>query len=184
MAATAILVIIVLIMSTVFHQSSVAWDAGTRKAEGNMMGRAALGFMAREMEGAVAEPDILTESIINDGANSITFITLGGEVCSTQRVARKITYGLTASETIRRLEQTMPAGAGYGGAWVAKSADLVTNVSKLAFYTADGTNHMTNLPAWVRIEMGLRRRYDVSGVGARSAGPNKVIGDGDDIKSW
>ena len=184
MAATAILVIIVLIMSTVFHQSSVAWDAGTRKAEGNMMARATLGFMTREMEGAVAHTDKLAGNI-GHNLSWVTFVTLGNTTGSLQRIVRKITYRLTSGGTIGRLEQTMTAGSGYG-TWDldAKEADLATNVNDLAFYTADGMNHTTNLPAWVRIEMGLNRKDDVSGVGVRSAGPNKVPGDGDDIKSW
>ena len=46
LVAVTILAMILMIMSSIFHSSTVAWDAGMRKAHGNMSARAALGLMA------------------------------------------------------------------------------------------------------------------------------------------
>lgn len=194
MVATAIFMIIVFILSSAFHQGTVAWDAGTRKAEGNMTARSVLGYIAKELSMAVADTNWLQASI-NDNANSIEFVTLRGErpedpIDTTNRVARKIRYRLTG-DVIKRTEWVrdgdvggIPPG-GYGGNWVQAGPEvaIAEHVTDLKFYTVDGKDYTTNLPAWVRIELAVRRTDDISGVGAMSAGPDKDKED-DDIRSW
>lgn len=190
LVATAILVIIVLIISTVFHQSSLAWDAGTRKAEGGMTARAVLGFMAREMSAAVADTNILTESLTIEGLgesrNEIIFITLAEEPDSGKHIARRITYDLDSENVIWR-ECAEPDPWGVYGEWEPNPTRLmlITNVCNLRFYAAGGgRGYQGSLPEYVRIVMGVYRSDDVSGVGALSSGPNRTFGDSDDIESW
>ena len=187
LVAVSILVVIVLMMSMVFHQSNVAWDSGTRKAEGNMTARAVLGFMARELSQAVSSSNILVNDIAHDSAD-ITFVTLTGANSATQRVARRITYRLDEG-TIMRQERSRKAGAGYGGSWSGRDVALADKVTTLKFYTSDGENHTTTLPDWIRIELGIERTDDVSGLGAWSKGPDNGRGGrpddpADDIRSW
>jgi prepilin-type N-terminal cleavage/methylation domain-containing protein len=200
MVATAIFMIIVFILSSAFHQGTVAWDAGTRKAEGNMTARSVLGFMAKELATAVADTNWLQASI-NDGANVIEFVTLKGErseetVDTTNRLARKIRYRLVG-DVIKRTEWKRDGDVSgllpnsYGGNWVQAGPELAIaeRVTDLRFYTSDGKNYTTNLPAWIRIELSVRRTDDISGVGAMSAGPDGIFEvdeskKSDDIRSW
>lgn len=200
MVATAIFMIIVFILSSAFHQGTVAWDAGTRKAEGNMTARSVLGYIAKELAMAVADTNWLKVSI-NDGGNAIEFVTLRGErpenpIDTTNRVVRKIRYRLT-DDVIKRTEWVrdgdvggVPPG-GYGGNWVQAGSEvtIAERVTDLNFYTADGNNYTTNLPTWIRIELSVRRTDDISGVGAMSAGPDGIFEvdedrKSDDIRSW
>ena len=182
MVATAILVIIVLIMSQIYHQSAVAFDGGMRKAEGNMMARAALGLMAREIRDAVAHPDQLSESEISPLGNAITIHTLTRDATE-GRVARKIQYALQGDEIIRTV---WVCDLRRYGDWTdpTKSA-IAENVKQLRFVRL-GTTPMSDstLPNGVEIQMEVSRKEDVSGVGAESAGPNGQWGDGDDIRSF
>jgi prepilin-type N-terminal cleavage/methylation domain-containing protein len=53
MVATAIVVIITLIVARVFQQASATWSTGTRKVEQIMNGRAVAGYIARELSRSV-----------------------------------------------------------------------------------------------------------------------------------
>ncbi len=183
LVATFILVVMVLILSKVYHQASVAWSAGFRRADGNMTGRSAVGFMARELMNAVADEEYLDDMDMKNGEPVITFISLTGENSSSERVARKITYEKNGDELIRR--EAKPAPGAYGTWGTEESWTLVTNVASLYFYTSDGLTHDYGaLPEWVRMRLTINRSDDVSGVGAASAGPDRAFGTEDDIGSW
>ena len=59
---------------------------------------------------------------------------------------------------------------------------MVTNVASLNF-EFDGTYATSSLPKWVRIKLEINRTDDVSGVNAKSAGPDKTLNTDDDITS-
>ena len=199
LVAIVILTVIVLVISTVFHQSNLAWDGGTRKAEGNMTARAVLGFMAREMAHAVTSADPLNNNI-TDGGSSIRFVTVAGELGSTQRVARRITYTHQPSVfTIVRKEEVMEWDPDWvdsdswwysvGGWDPLGESPLADNVQYLRFSTSTQSNHTDTLPAWIGIKLGMVREDDVSGLGAWSKGPKNGYGGtpddpSDDIKSF
>jgi hypothetical protein len=148
-----------------------------RKAEGNMTARAVMGFMARELSGAVFDPGVLGVPTIGGGGKQIQFVTLSGTNSPTDRLARRITYTLMGDVIVRREEKAVVNGQ-YGKDWrLVREADLAENVTKLIFRD-------NALPNKVRIEMAIRRTADVSGVGARCAGPNGVLNDTDDVTSW
>lgn len=182
MLATVILIIIVFIISAVFHQSSIAWDGGLRKAEGNMTGRALLGLMARELSQAVADTNLLAD-IVHEG-HDIMFKTLSGEHSTSKRVAREITYYFADNSLGRSISfgAADSLTSGDYAIWeLGTNAIITTNVIDLTFYTSDGQSHDSDLPAWVRIRLGLARTEAVSVLKARSAGPNMNFGDSDDI---
>ena len=186
LVATFILMIIVLILSKVFHQASITWSAGFRRAEGNMTGRSSVGFMARELMNATADPVYLWEGGVWNGAQSIRFISLTGEVDTQDRAARKITYAHSPAGSLTRTEEKPVAGGNYGSDWELVSEwVLVTNVVRVQFYTPDGANYVGGkMPEWVRMRLTLNRSDDVSGVGASSLGPDGVDNTPDDIASW
>jgi prepilin-type N-terminal cleavage/methylation domain-containing protein len=201
MAATAIMVIIVLIMSAVFHQSSVAWDGGTRKAEGNMSARAVLGLMAREISEAAEDKYAIgsptgtnyfkeiddTGHVFIDGGTRIAFTTISGEADADQRIARRIEYRVSGGSLIRqeqRYKVNYIKSTGVPDLESGSTIELITNVCKFA---VSGKPNDNNAQA-VTIVLGLTRSADVSGVGAWSKGPNNGLDGtpddaGDDIRS-
>ena len=53
MVATAILMVVVLMIGAVFRQASSSWDSGYARAEGGMIVRGVIGSIERELSGAV-----------------------------------------------------------------------------------------------------------------------------------
>ncbi len=197
MVSMSILVIIVLIMAQLFHQSSIAWDSGLRKAEGNLSARAVVGFMSREIQSGVLLATnhpyfasmggtIGTEELgsIKNGA-SIRFFTFTGTNSTINRTLKLIHYELSGGE-IKRLEESCSTSGGVlygkmlpGRGWVG----LIDKVKTLEFETPDGNDYTTNMPAWVKIKIGTSRSDDVSGVSCMSAGPDRKFNTPDDITS-
>ena len=184
LVATTILVILVLVMSSVFHQSSVAWDGGMRKAEGNMTGRAILGFMSREMSEAVVDASHTNLFKMEIHPDSATFVTLRGTndmATPRGRIAEEIEYTLVGQKVKRtRTNEKDPY-------WHSGSSDMAwlgSRVKSLKFTTSDGQTTYTNMPpAWVHIQLSVERSADVSGLTAWSYGPDGADGTADDIKS-
>ncbi|MDD4870369.1 MAG: prepilin-type N-terminal cleavage/methylation domain-containing protein [Kiritimatiellae bacterium] len=174
LVSTVILIVIVLMMSTIFHQSSISWDTGMRKASGNMMGRGVLGMMARELAGAVDNTNSGFR-VFQVSGSTIRFVTLGNTTNNAgQRVSEEVTYEMSGSEIARN-------GVAVAG-----------NVEGLLFQVPPPSsipNWTANLPPWINITLAIRRNADVSGVGARSYGPNGVpntegTAADDDIRSY
>lgn len=180
LVATFILVIIVMILSKIFHQSSVCWSAGTRRAQGNLTGRSAVGLMARELMNAASDSVYFDPLSIGSG-NSITFVTLAGNDPS-NRVAHRISYSLGAQSLERSFEN---ASSGNYGSWGSTKTWIVaTNVKDLVFdVPPTPPGYDVSIPPWVRIILTLYRSDDVSGVGASSKGPDRAPGTEDDIRS-
>lgn len=202
LVATVILIALVLITSMIYHQASLAWNGGLRKVEGNMTGRSILGIISKDLMNAVADPGAtnLGGAVVHmiegniwcttNGMTSIQIVTLTGNVTTNYRVAKKIYYTYNSlQQTILRGEYKMkrPAEGGHYGEWgPVREVALVSNVCDLKFTTPlrDGgviEDYKSDLPAWVRVRLGLQRKSDVSGVSASSAGPDGVFGNSDDI---
>jgi uncharacterized protein (TIGR02599 family) len=101
LAAMAILMVIVVMMTTIFSNSDRVWDMGTGRANNCSDGRAAMNMMAHDLEYAVAD-DILT-FVIDYGP------------ASQNAVGRSdlTTYGFTNSEVcFVSFEQNLPEDAG------------------------------------------------------------------------
>jgi uncharacterized protein (TIGR02599 family) len=187
LVAMTILAIIILIVSGIFHQSSSAWEAGQRKTELNMEGRAAIDLMADELSRAVAGP--YTNNIVH--GTQVDFWTFGNAT-NGERVVRHVWYRFQG-DAIQRLCQTINPNAGSYPSFIA-GADWVTlaeNVSSLMFTTPDNASFRTNLPGWVDIDLSLNKkgRYSLikawsSGPDGADDGPNNVSDTSDDVRSW
>lgn len=187
LVAMAIFVMIVLMMSTIFHQSGIAWDSGTRRAQNGMTARAVLGFMARELMEAVGEqnsPLIFQRPT----PTTVIFRNASGVTDSGKRTARRIQYKMLG-DTITRKEDTFLANDPYQyGGWTDGSeVAIADNVKELKF-EADAkweNDPVPTLPAWLRITIKLSTLDDVSSVGAESAGPDRnFASDDDNIQSF
>lgn len=193
MVAVTILAILVAIISTIFHQSTVAWNSGTQRMEANVTARAVLNFMASELVHAVAGEEfemlVDTRDILMPvyGSSQIGFWTLYNTNSPTKRVARRIYYYRDASEdSIVREEWTLNEWGDYGEAIsnaLQRAPDssvvLARNVEELLFHgwpsrgSGDGyAQAKTNLPRGVNIRLVLTREDDISNVEAWSAGPD------------
>ena len=192
LVATFILVVLILMLGKIYHQASVAWSSGFRRAEGNMTGRSAVGFMAREIMNSCSD-ELLTNTCIE--SDSIEFITLTGESKPNERIAKWVKYYMDGDALMREEKYPNTSGANsYGDLWSSYSPEerkwcLVTNVVTCSFDTPGGVacDDGDPLPAWVKIRLTLSGSDDVSAVGAASAGPDGILGGSgsdDDIRSY
>ena len=76
----AILMVIVVMMTTIFSNSDRVWDMGTGRANNCSDGRAAMNMMAHDLEYAVAD-DILTFAMDVDRNNLKTYGFTNSEIC-------------------------------------------------------------------------------------------------------
>jgi prepilin-type N-terminal cleavage/methylation domain-containing protein len=206
MVAVAVLAMLVLVMSTIFHQSSLAWDSGTGRMRANTAARALLNFMEKELAHAVADDLLRVNVDTRDGSNpnpdkgfsTIRFWTVEGTNSAQNRVVRRIEYKEDPNNgTAVRSEWVIPANQMYGTAVTnritgAPDSEIVMaeNVTRLKFQGWPETGNdgfgvnRAELPRGVKIMLSLRRRDRVSNLAARSSGPDGQIGTGDDITSW
>ncbi len=210
LAALAIFSIIIVMMGNIFHQSSIAWEGGTRKAQGAIEARVILANIAQELSHAVHmdgdaldSPDMRDKQQYGHDRTYFTFISLGRkrEIATTDsyRDAHRITYNLN-NGVLKRSEQLLSSDADYahmspGFAEVAPAYVVATNILGIRFRTpqsgvSTGVEQHPDegLPRWVEVELWIGRLDDVSGVAAVSWGPNgddDGIGpDSDDIRTY
>lgn len=196
LVATFILVLIVAMMGAVFHQSSLAWDAGLRKAEGTMKARSVLGIMARKIgEARVLHVDGARDWDMVNGASDVEFYTADADAdgAAGRRGLQKIEFRQTGTDVeMETIEIEQTDGAVYGQvAGKGEISILAEGIEDLLFYTSDGADHggrasLTNLPQSLTIVLRVPRTDRVSGLGVRSFGPNAQDDSGkkDDITSW
>ncbi len=172
MSATVILVLIVMIISAVFHQSTIAWDAGSRKSESAMAARAALGIISTWMSRAVNPPDGYEghgETSIPDNGSSVEFVVLDME--GSNRAAQVVSIEQSGDTVTMNLP-----GSGH--------STLVEGIRALKFIRSDGASDA--LPEYLNVRLELEREDTISGLGVLSYGPDGEDDDGedDDIRSW
>jgi prepilin-type N-terminal cleavage/methylation domain-containing protein len=207
MVAVSILAILVLIMSTIFHQSSLAWDSGTGRMKANVAARSLMNFMERELTHAVADSLFFANIDSQDdskptadkGYSRIRFWSIEGTNSTSERLVRRIEYWRDdAADTLIRSEWRLHADEQYGPSVTNKAggaADsqitLAENVTDLRFQgwpeTGQDDGFSANrreLPNGVKIMLALKRSDRVSNVAAWSFGPDGQEGSADDIKSW
>ncbi len=173
MSATVILVLIVMIISAVFHQSTIAWDAGSRKSESAMAARATLGIISTWMQRAVNPPDSdykgYGETSIPNNGSSVDFVVLDME--GSNRAAQVVSIGQSGDTVTMNLP-------GHG------QSTLVEGISLLEFIRSGGAPG--ELPEYLNVRLELEREDRISGLGVLSYGPDGEDDDGedDDIRSW
>jgi len=182
LAAVAVLMIIGLILANVFHQSTIAWEAGLRRVEMSAEGRAAIDLMAYDISQAVASMTPAMQFAM--GSGFLTFFT-SDDSTGGNRALRRISYGKVGS-AIKRWEETLDPSSQYPTLLPAVQDTVVENVVLLSLSAPPGfVSPGTNPPAWVDIEFTLRKATDASvGVRAWSLGRDGVNNTGDDVKNY
>jgi hypothetical protein len=121
---------------------------------------------------------------MTDGSPFAQFVRLDPVAESGQRVIKKVRFERVQDE-LQMSEWSMSPGSYGSFSATPVGIVLMTNVTYLSFHPIGGGG-MGDLPNALRIIIGVRRLTDVSGIGARSFGPNaKDDGGGeDDITSY
>jgi len=208
MVAVTIMAILVVIMSAIFHQSSLAWDSGTGRMKANVTARAVLSLMESELSHAVVDERLKLHMYVTttgDGDSTIWFWTLGGKAESGERLLRKISYTRNAGAgTLLRQEWTLDADLPYDQAIDGTTGTvgpeplvLAANVQEILFLgwpdPGSGSQYLTSLPNGVRIRLAMGRSDRVSNLAAWSRGPDGMTNpdkpkgqdeNADDIGSW
>jgi type II secretory pathway pseudopilin PulG len=184
LVAMGLLMVIVLMMSTLFHASTTAWTNGLRQAEMSIQARSVISLIQRDVSQAVVDGSVpLLRCAF--GTRSLTVCTPGGMV-NTNRLFREVTYA-RVGDTIERLERLIDptvAVGNYGSPVSGTSSPLVGNVDRFVVTVPSGGPYTTNLPAWVGIELTLSK-------GSGGAAGFKIHSEGrdaasaaDDINTW
>ena len=200
MVAVSILALLVAIVSTIFHQSSVAWNSGTQRMEANVTARAVLNFMSDELQHAVASEhfriwvDTTDPLVAEAGTPQISFWTLLTPSSPSNRIARHVRYEMgegDEDDAIIRKEWMLQPNSDYlraisnlvgspsGGDYIYKEFAIARNVEEVLFYGwpsaasgSGGFGSETSLPRAVHMRLVLTREDDISNVEAWSRGPD------------
>jgi len=184
LVAMAILMIIVLMMATLFHQSSMAWNNGLRQAQMSIQARAAMSMMRRDLSQAVASQ----EYPCNFSANGFSVYVLGtttGDV----RAISQISYSFSGS-TINRYKRSMKTTAAvgdYGKLGAPEGGKFLDYVSKFKVKTYGGSP--AELPEWVDLSITLEKTtIGAAGIKVWSNGRDKMFNTEDDrdklLRTW
>ncbi len=191
LVATTLLVIIVITVGLVFRQSTMSWESGIRRADGNMLVRSVIGAIERDLMAMVDArhfPGSGLNAPMAIGAGAVRFVALlEGRDSEREPTLIEIVGGATVRRTARRLQYS-------GGSWTAgpaETTDLIHSQTGAAitphlsfqwspanFAAGDG-----RLPDWVRVEVELTHSEDFSGVSARSLGRDGRPNTRDDIET-
>jgi len=151
LVAMGILMMIVLMMSTLFHQSNMAWQNGMRQAEMSIQARSALSLMRRDLAQAVKD-DRFECNFSSSGFD----VYVLGRAENGVRTVEWVKYSLGGKEIMRASESLSP-GANYGSSFGDPPAPLLGSVSGFDLKYPLGSSS-TNLPAWVDISITLEKK--------------------------
>ncbi len=193
--ATTILVVIVLMTSMVFHNSTMAWDGGMRKAQAGMLARGVLGAVSREMSMAIDARGVGMQGQQEFTSSRVRFFVLGipDRDVNGARALRSIQYSYSGGQIGRtQTDFVWSGGAADVGSWTASAvttstmADGGDHISGLTFSPSFDPADPQGLPLHVDIMMEITQEGNVSYLGAWSLGANgeDEKGLGDDITSW
>ena len=198
LVATAILVVIVIMVSMVFHQSSIAWNAGLQNAKSNMTARSILGNVQRELALAVdATRYGVLGSPMEASGGKLKFVALGGEHAqqggTPGRSPRLVEYNFAGGELTRQ-ETPLTSADGVWSKGAPKISTLSSTVESMSFLDPNNVDSSL-IPLWVEITLEFGRDDETSGIYAFSYGPNgeedkpetyadDANPDYDDIYSW
>ena len=196
----AILALLVVMISNMFQDTTMAWNVGTQKAEVNTAGRAAVELIARELSAAVAGPidksqsggaDYLPFRLVS--SNDIRFLAIAQEPsvsgADTYRALRGVYFWSEQGE-LKYARRTESLDC-YSSIWnqglppVLVQYTLITNVTDFQIYAylnADGsyissfpTTLTNNLPFCVDILVELMSANDMKKANALGAGKAAFI---------
>jgi prepilin-type N-terminal cleavage/methylation domain-containing protein len=192
LVAMAILMVLVLMMSTLFHQSTIAWDSGLRQAEMSMQARAAMALMQRDLMQAVAG-DVAGNMLECEFWGTGFGVCTLAEASGNRRAVKWVSYEGSGNQLIREevpIQAVRPAGAvvAYGSDGPAANAPFLDNVSHFGISVPAGT-YTTNLPPWVEISLTLEHTSaGAAGIRVWSNGRDREFDTEDDkdkrLRTW
>ena len=182
LVAMGILMMIVLMMATLFHQSSMAWDNGLRQAEMSIQARAAMSMIRKDLSQAVASEDYPCSFSGNIDIHVLDEFSPENAVNET-RTVKHVKY----SGKIYRYEAEVDRDLNDTG---GKNAQLLGSVTSFKVTPSPNWNNSkTNLPPWVDITMTLEKStIGAAGIRVWSNGRDKVFDTKDDkdkrLRTW
>lgn len=199
--ASTVLVVIVIMIAMVFQQSRKSWQFGTRRAEGIVAMRTAMGFVAREISQAVDAHGItnllgvneVTEGLqnFNPPYKEIVFVTLGGVPGGTQRAPMLVNYkiednGTRIQRSVRHMvysngKNTWDPPAPVYSVLVAPPDRPDKSTMHISFAFEVYPPKSKELPLWVKVTATVDRSFEQRDVFANSAGPDRTFGTADDV---
>lgn len=175
LVAMAILSVIILMMTTIFNQSSQAWDRGLSQSQKGMEGRAALNLMARELKSAVVGEDT---DFVAFAPTAMSFDMLSRN--SGSRAIQYVEYKYQGGKIERR---TTTYKDDYTVNEVSPWSVLLGDVSGFSIATTPWSP--TNLPYSVTLSIEFEKSSDTAWAEAYSFGPDGIDDSGlkDDVSS-
>ena len=199
LVASTILVVIVMLLGMLFQQTSLAWRTGVRRADSFMQVRSLVGSIQHDASAAIDARTVPEELKSTLGGKPqkfdgwpLQFYTLSGSGFKNNNPGgvplRALSY-ITYSQEGKRTETVL---CGDGNPDDPKASDvkkIVANKTSLATTLNDvrpefGALPTEGLPLFLTFTVEVEiagKSYDI---GAASAGPDKVWGTKDDIRTW
>lgn len=206
LVASAILIVIIMMLAMLFQQTSLSWRTGIRRADAYMQIRSGIGAIQRDASAAVDARTIPAALKTKLGGGSqqfsggLRFYTLTGEgfydannngkVDSGESMPyRALTY-VTYNSSGDRTETTLMAD-GNKETTQGNVLDFITKASSgnkpvtqiKQFDPVFGSDNQ-GLPLFVNIRARVTSSGSSLDIGAASAGPDKTWNTKDDIKTW
>lgn len=192
LVAATILMVIVLLLSMLFQQTSLAWRTGVRRANSFMQVRTLIGAIQRDASAAVDArevPDALKNGD-QSFSGSLKFYTLTGvgfkNGATPFRTLSYITYNTSGTRTESILKSD--------GSWDSPSSTQIkdflnkTGSKNAVSTTLNSPNAVyedtAGLPLFVTFTADVTLKGNSYDIGAASAGPDKTWNTKDDIRTW
>lgn len=194
LVATSILIVIVMMLAMLFQQTSVAWRTGLIRARGYAQLRSYVGAIQRDASAAIDAKNLPLQLLSANGKQSFTsgkisFYTLSGD--EDKRSLNFITHDLSGKR-----EQWVLAFDRDGEWDSVSSSDVLKflseggaddpDINPLRFefkWDRSGT-YADELPLYIKVDAQVTQKGKLYQVGAASAGPDKIWGTKDDIRTW
>lgn len=127
MVATAVLLIMIVMIGTLFTQSSSAWDAGYARAEGGMIVRGVVGAITRDMNTLIDGRPFgqFGDQPLELSDSSLSFVCLKNNEDTDEREPRLIEY--TAGSSVVRTEYALTrTGSSTPASWSRRQLSSTT----------------------------------------------------------
>lgn len=197
LVASTILIVIVMLLSMLFQQTSLAWRTGVKRADGFIGIRAALGAIQRDASAMIDIRNVpvdLRNGNQEFSSSSLKFYTLNTAIFLDDktksmplRALRYITYskGMRSEYALDANNTWQQIGSVSD---VTKVAERTGNKNSAvpvidAFEFKNGPN-ASEIPLYLTIDAHVTTVGYSLDIGAASAGPDKVWDTKDDIRTW
>lgn len=194
LVASSILIVIVMMLAMLFQQTSVAWRTGLIRSRGYAQLRSYVGTIQRDATAAIDARNLPAKLLESNGKQSFTsgkisFYTLSGD--ENERSLNYITHDLSGTR-----EHKVLALDGNGKWDTVSSSDVLKFLSdsnsddpdinplRFEFKWEKNGSYSDELPLYIKVDAQVTQKGKLYQVGAASAGPDKIWGTKDDIRTW